>query len=95
MSTKKTKSKKPSVKDGLFVIVNLSKRGGNYIPRDNAPTLLHQTDIAAHIEANRLASQNPGQPFAVFQCIGITEAVVPAPVHRELTKADIEGPSPF
>ena len=90
MNTKKTKIKKPSVDDGLFVIVNLSKRGGNYIPRDNAPTFLHQTDVAAHIEANRLASQNPGQPFAVFQCLGITEAVVLAPAHRELTKDDID-----
>ena len=93
--TKKTKAQEPLVKEGLFVIVNLTKRSRNYIPRDNAPTFLHQTDASAHIEANRLASLNPGQPFAVFQCIDITEAIVPNPVHRKLTKADIELPSPF
>ena len=93
--TKKTKAQEPIVKEGLFVLINLSNRAGSYFPRDNAPTFLHQTDVAAHIEANRLAALNPGQPFAVFQCVGITEAIVPAPVHRELTKADIELPSPF
>ena len=105
MSTKKTKSKKPAIKQpenssgpvdvaGLFLVVNMAHRACNSIPRGFAPTYLHQSLGSAHVEATRLAALQPGCTFAVFQCVGLVEAKIQAPDVRAVTDADIAGPEP-
>ena len=107
MSTKKAKSKKTTTDQavprpesitthsdlaGLFVIINMAHRANQYIPRNNAPTYMHQSLGSAHTEATRLAALQPGHTFAVFHCIGLVESKIQAPEVREVTEADIAGP---
>ena len=107
MSTKKAKSKNATTKRavpqperatanadvaGLFVLINMARRAGQCIPRDNAPTHMHQSLSSAHTEATRLAALQPGHTFAVFHCIGLVESKIQAPEVREVTEADIAGP---
>ena len=105
MSTKKTKSKKPVTnaaepaintepRPGLFVVIKMTLRDGDMIPREGSPTRLHRTDEAAVVEAGRLAAIMPGQQFAVFACLGIVETKIPAPLFRNLNDSDIAGPGP-
>lgn len=44
-------------------------------PAGGAPTVKHETEHMARIEALRLASQNPGQDFVVLQSIGTAKKV--------------------
>lgn len=104
MSTKKTKSKKPSTKnsaatdkqldpfkvEGLFVVVNMEGRDVlGRIPRDHNPTVVHPSLGDAHTEATRLCSVAPGKTFAVFKCIGLVTADIQQPAVRKVSDGDI------
>lgn len=85
MSTKK----KPALKPGLFVVIDLSSRCGEHIAKSANPTKIHTTLLSAEEESARLASANVGKLFGVFSCTGLCQADAPVAKWRQPTKDDI------
>lgn len=84
---KKKSPTKPN-DDGLFVVINISTRYYNTVPKDKNPTKLHFSLLDAENEAGRLAKLNVGQRFAIFHCVGIVQATAPVIEITQPTKAD-------
>ncbi len=42
-----------------------------WTPNKNPPRSRHDTEAAAETEAERLAQQNPGEPFFVLEAVGL------------------------
>jgi hypothetical protein len=57
----------------MYIIVRLRNLDINAnLDMKNFPTVIHRNFVDAKVEAERLASMNPGSHFGIFQC---TEAV--------------------
>lgn len=80
---------------GLFVVIDMSQKMGNHIPRQSNPTYLHASYISANDEARRLASVYPGREFAVFQCTGFMAAKISPPEWRAVSDQDVPSVDPF
>lgn len=60
-------------KRGPWFVVSMKKRWNKReIDRSNKPTVLFHSLAEAFTEATRLLDINPGQQYAVFECIGNT-----------------------
>lgn len=79
------------VDTGIFCVINVGREFTPQIAREKNPTALHTSLDSAHEEAERLASLNPDQKFAVFKCETYSVACMPIPEVRSITMDDVSA----